>query len=42
MGYDVHITRKAKSWADEEDKAAILLVQRPAFVANDPKLWLYN
>jgi hypothetical protein len=40
MGYDVHITRKAKSWADEEDAAAISLAEWKAYIADDPEMRL--
>lgn len=42
MGYDVHITRKQHSWADEEDTAAISLAEWLAYVATDPEMRLDN
>ncbi|GAB3635015.1 hypothetical protein GCM10027422_06050 [Hymenobacter arcticus] len=42
MGYDVHITRKAASWADEDDDAAISLNEWLEYVAADPEMKLDN
>jgi len=38
MGYDVHITRKAVSWDDASDDAAISLAEWQEYVANDPEM----
>jgi hypothetical protein len=38
MGYDVHITRKAVSWDDNQDDAAITLAEWQAYVTNDPEM----
>jgi hypothetical protein len=40
MGYNVHITRKSTSWADENDPAAISLAEWEAYVVNDPEMRL--
>jgi len=38
MGYDVHITRKAVSWDDASDDAAISLAEWQQYVTNDPEM----
>jgi hypothetical protein len=38
MGYDVHITRKAVSWDDATDEAAISLAEWKEYVTNDPEM----
>jgi hypothetical protein len=38
MGYDVHITRKAVSWDDATDVAAISLAEWKEYVTNDPEM----
>lgn len=40
MGYEVHITRKAESWADEEDNNTITLAEWLDYVASDPEMRL--
>lgn len=42
MGYDVHITRKAESWAAGDDEAVIPLAEWLAYVATDPEMQLDN
>lgn len=42
MGYNVHITRKTISWADETDQAAITLTEWEAYIASDPEMRLDN
>lgn len=42
MGYDVHITRKAKSWADRDDSAVITLEEWLSYVASDSEMRLDN
>jgi hypothetical protein len=38
MGYDVHITRKVRSWDDRGDSATISLAEWQAYVASDPEM----
>jgi hypothetical protein len=42
MGYEVHITRKAASWGDAHDDAAISLAEWQKYVANDPEMRVDN
>ncbi|MGI4821567.1 MAG: hypothetical protein ACRYFV_10195 [Janthinobacterium lividum] len=42
MSYDVHITRKAESWAAEDDQSAISLAEWLEYVAHDPEMRLDN
>jgi hypothetical protein len=38
MGYDVHITRKARSWDDASDDATISLAEWKEYVTSDPEM----
>ena len=42
MGYDVHITRKAESWVDQDDPAIITLEEWKTYVASDSEMRLDN
>ena len=42
MGYAVHITRKAISWANKEDAAGISLAEWQDYIATDPEMRSVN